>query len=333
MEYEKRLHDEVDAKVILAGLAPDIRERFLAVQNEYQRARPVTEARNEALHEQGSSAWKLALKFLRDVRLRPERYFGSQGYLRRGFPTYLKQRNRTIEDSRFGIVHYSLNRLTSNRYKKRLQAYYQARSQAPDLSEPYVYLPLHYQPEMTTSPNGGVFVDQFLCVETLVRNIPPEWKIYVKEHLTQFNAFGEGHTGRSSQFYDDLLRFPNVRLVQMECDSFTLIEHALAVATVSGTVGWEAMARRKPVLVFGLAWYESYPGALKVNSDGAASQITPFIRGFSYDEAKLLAYLAALQNHSLHSYCLTGPKEKNDQPEEEYIGNMVRFIRARAGGA
>jgi hypothetical protein len=47
------------------------------------------------------------------------------------------------------------------------------RGEAPTAETPYVYLPLHLQPEATTSPMGGVFTDQYLALETLVRALPP----------------------------------------------------------------------------------------------------------------------------------------------------------------
>ena len=58
----------------------------------------------------------------------------------------------------------------------------------------------------------------------------------------------------------------------MNIDSFPLIANSKAVATVTGTVGWEAMVRRKPVLVFGLSWYEKYAGVLKIVDEKSAAE-------------------------------------------------------------
>src|SRR3989344_6067171 len=38
---------------------------------------------------------------------------------------------------------------------------------ASDFSKKFIYLPLHYQPERSSSPQGGVFVDQILMAATL----------------------------------------------------------------------------------------------------------------------------------------------------------------------
>jgi hypothetical protein len=55
---------------------------------------------------------------------------------------------------------------------------------------------------------------------------------------------------RSKQFYCQLHRIPNVDLINVEEDSCSLIENAMAVATISGTVCMEAIVRRKPLFVF-----------------------------------------------------------------------------------
>src|SRR3989338_6330402 len=42
-----------------------------------------------------------------------------------------------------------------------------------DFKNPYAYFPLHYQPELTTSPLGGVFVDQLLAIKTVAGRPSP----------------------------------------------------------------------------------------------------------------------------------------------------------------
>jgi hypothetical protein len=47
----------------------------------------------------------------------------------------------------------------------------------------------------------------------------------------------------------------------------TLTAHCEAVATITGTVGWEAVRKGKKAIVFGHTWYSSFPGVFKW-SDG-----------------------------------------------------------------
>ena len=48
-----------------------------------------------------------------------------------------------------------------------------------------LYIPLNYQPELTTSPMGGDFFDQLEMIELIDRNCPDSFVIYVKDHPKQ----------------------------------------------------------------------------------------------------------------------------------------------------
>ena len=97
----------------------------------------------------------------------------------------------------------------------------------------FVYFPLHLQPELTTSINGGRYVDQILALESLSEIIPPGWLIYAKENPKQHYFM------RGKWFFKRLNAIPNLRLLPSDYDSVKLIETSRFVATVSGTAGWE----------------------------------------------------------------------------------------------
>lgn len=131
----------------------------------------------------------------------------------------------------------------------------------------YVAVALHYQPKATTCPAGGVFVDQLLIIEMLDKLLPKNIEILVKEHISQFYNFTESASGRSNLFYDRLNKFSNrVKYLDPKIPSFDVIDNSLAIVTVSGTIGFEALARGKPVLVFGRTWYEYAPGAFRIKT-------------------------------------------------------------------
>ena len=129
---------------------------------------------------------------------------------------------------------------------------------APALDLPYVYLALHYQPEATTSPLGGPFVEQYLMVDLLLAGLPEEVFVYVKEHPNQRTI------GRGEEYFHLFSSSPRVRFVGMQVSSADLLEHALAVATVSGTVGFEAIWKGRPVLLFGETYYGEGPGVYRI---------------------------------------------------------------------
>ena len=126
-----------------------------------------------------------------------------------------------------------------------------------DLDGPFVYFALQLQPEMTTSALGGPFKDQALAIETLARMLPPGVRILVKENPKQ------GAYMRGPMFFHRLARIPQLQFMPSHASTHALTERALYVATISGTVGWEAIRQGKAALVFGHAWYNSLPGVHK----------------------------------------------------------------------
>jgi hypothetical protein len=147
------------------------------------------------------------------------------------------------------------------RYQQYRQRLRQATAAHYDLSIPYVYFPLHFQPELTTSVFGGIYCDQMLALEALSRKIPLGITIYVKENPIQ------GEFMRGSGFFERLAALKNVVLVPQETNTYQLIHKARLVATITGTAGWEAITGGVPVLVFGKAWYVSMPGVYRYAED------------------------------------------------------------------
>jgi hypothetical protein len=126
-----------------------------------------------------------------------------------------------------------------------------------DLSKKYIYAPLHNQPEMSTSALGGIYRDQVLLIETLARQLPKGWRIYVKENPRQ------GSFARGPLFFHRLTRIPSVTIMPSNANTLALSANAQFVATVTGTAGWEAIRQGRPALVFGAAFYQSLPGVVR----------------------------------------------------------------------
>src|SRR6202011_2744144 len=110
-----------------------------------------------------------------------------------------------------------------------------------DFKKPYVYLGLHFQPERTTSPQAGVYVDQILIAKTIAAALPEGWELYIKEHPMEWlPSHGDYTPYRYRGYYETIVKLPHTRLVPIETDSFQLMRHAHAAATATGTLGWEA---------------------------------------------------------------------------------------------
>ena len=128
-----------------------------------------------------------------------------------------------------------------------------------NFEEKFVYFPLPMQPEMTTSAIGGEFRDQLLALERLSNILPEGIKIYVKENPKQ------GSYARGPLFFHRISRIKSICFIPSYADTNLLTEKAIFIATVTGTVGWEALCRGKNILVFGHAWYKDFPGVIKYN--------------------------------------------------------------------
>jgi hypothetical protein len=161
-------------------------------------------------------------------------------------------------------------RLCSRRQKIYELRVSQLVEQSVVFDRPFVYFPLHLQPEMTTSALGGVFVDQLLAIERISLMIPDDWKIYVKENPKQ-NFFM-----RDSWFFSRIKALKKVTFVGAEYPTEVLLSGCRFVATVTGTAGWEAIMGGKAVLLFGSAWYRKMPGAFEYNSKVSINDLLRF---------------------------------------------------------
>lgn len=189
------------------------------------------------------------------------------------YPVYFDHLRSALQRNPLKILYYGLTYCTPSgvmraysayvRYRTivRSTAFYDAHAIRPDFTKKYVYFALHFQPEMSTIPMGGGFGDQILVAQLLSATLPDDVLIYVKEHPRQSSWLY-----RSEQFYADFLAIKNVRLVARDTDSFALREHCTAVATITGSVGFEALFRQKPVLMFGHRFYQYARGVFSIRT-------------------------------------------------------------------
>lgn len=195
---------------------------------------------------------------------------------------------------------------------KSIIKFYNSKCVKPDLTKPYIYMPLHYQWEATTCPMGGVFTNQELAVEILSRVGMP---VYVKEHPRMSK-------NRSLEFYQKMLAMPNVKFISTKEDNYSLIDNSMFVATITGTAGFEAMLRGKPVIVFGDIYYMYGPGVWHVACWDNLKNVLENIKNYIPDENKIENFLKTLQTylfrHNTKSIIQALSKEiiKNDVADE-----------------
>ena len=222
--------------------------------------------------------------------------------------------------------------------KRALLKQYRRLQVVPDLTRPFIFVALHYQPEASTSPVGGVFLDQLLMLRMIARSMPDGWTLYVKEHRTTFDPQLRGHFARDEDYYDQIAELRNTRIVPMAYSSFDLIEKAVAVATVTGTVGWEAVVRGKPVMVFGNAWYKDCHGVWDCRShERCDSAMRAIETGFSVDQRKVRLFIQTVSNVAVYAdrdydYVLTDlTKERSQEILGDYLIHEAKSVFAANG--
>lgn len=194
----------------------------------------------------------------------------------------------------------------------------------PDLAVRFVYVPLHLQPEASTSPMGGAFENQELIVQLLAALLPPHVRIYVKEHPVQ------GDRCRSVSFYRSMLELPAVRFVPRETDTYALSERAVAVATVTGTAGFEALFRGTPALLFGHRFYQYAPGVYPIRSEEDCRRaIAEIVAGKKPDLRALRLFLKACDECSVpYEGGLERPGAAPREERARLVGEMIRTALA-----
>ncbi len=180
-----------------------------------------------------------------------------------------------------------------------LRKYYQKNTSRVNWNKKFIFFSLHFQPERTTVPEGGVFENQLLAINILSKSVPKDWTIYVKEHPRQFETNDPRRRHyRSKDFYNEILMHKNVKLVKIEEDSEKMIDEAIFTVTVTGSSGWQSLLKNKPCLVFGNPWYSACNSCFVVESIEECKQaIDSILKKKSSDtEIDVLKFLAFYKN-------------------------------------
>lgn len=183
-----------------------------------------------------------------------------------------------------------------------------AHERAADFAKRYVYFPLQYQPELTTSPLGGVYVAQLLAIKTAAAALPEGWELYVKEHPGQLVVHGGNTTpARYTGFYKSIAEIPNTRLVPVSTNTFKLMDNAQITSTMTGTAAWESILRGKPAVVFGYPWFMNAPGIIRVQGvEDCRKAFGKITLGFKPQESDMFRYLQILDQVSIKEDIIYG---------------------------
>lgn len=161
------------------------------------------------------------------------------------------------------IQHHGLNirptKVLKNMiYSKKLQMFYNSISVELDKSKKYIFYAMHFEPEASIMSRAR-FSNQLSIIKQISQSLPKDWTLYVKEHPDQFKLHENGwwyflisiHKFRTFDFYKELLKLNNVRLLKEKVKSQDIIKSAKAISTINGSIASEALMYTKPLILFG----------------------------------------------------------------------------------
>jgi hypothetical protein len=114
----------------------------------------------------------------------------------------------------------------------------------------YVFLAFHKDPEQALNYQAPFWVSQYNTASLISGALPAGYKLLVREH--RLNA-----GRRNSEFYRELLRLPQLVLIDAFDDQFKYISNADLIVTDNGSTGWEGLMLGRRVLTLADNFYQA----------------------------------------------------------------------------
>ena len=204
------------------------------------------------------------------------------------FSDYVKQKNNEKLKGKITLVKKKIaQRAFITSVRKKISQYfvgkrigkYLDRYSVNGTEGKYIYYPLHYQPECTSLPMGGFYYDQIHVVRLLSQCLPEGVTLYVKPHPRRNLLTNES-------FYDQIRVLPN---------TYALIDNAMAVVSLTGTVITESLIRGIPVIMFGYHIWKYSPNVFHcVSEEDCRNALETLCNGYTFNESALLEYMCEM---------------------------------------
>lgn len=207
---------------------------------------------------------------------------------------------------------------TSYKRKKQFRADEKRAMTAEIPKEPFVYFPLHLQPELVTAVFAGKYFDQVSAVQQLRDFIPSDWRIVVKEH-----PYYQSEYQRGPGFYQRLLAIPNVVFIDKKTSSHTLIEGSEFVASVTGAAGYEAVCAGKKALYFGKSVFKSLAGSFTYSNELTFEAFQKATFTFEELKASYEPFSQALGDGILDTFLIAEFREFNQETNLKNIEYLI----------
>lgn len=194
------------------------------------------------------------------------------------------------------------------------------------LGRPVIYIPLQMIPEATVDywceDLAAVDYDAYLV--RLVQHLSTDFTIMIKEHP---NVLGY----RNPKLYRLLQKNSHVVFVPTAVNSHELIEAADAILVWTGSVGFEAAIRGKPVLTTCKPYYRVGPMFKDVDISTTAHEIKNFIStvpAHNIDEIQQELIKHVLSGALPGQYIIDGTWSPANREHQQYAQNIAQQLRA-----
>lgn len=113
----------------------------------------------------------------------------------------------------------------------------------------YIYFPMHKEPELALRFQATAWHDQRNTIQVLASCLPSGYRFLVREHRLNYGT-------RPTEYYERLLKLPNVTLIDAFDSQFKYLRHADLIVTENGTSGWEGLILRRRTITLAQTLYD-----------------------------------------------------------------------------
>lgn len=320
-------------------ISDETRQIVARLRGDYRDAKPIREV---VAHEAMARAMQEGLEGLRKkadvVRTLEEAHGGTYEKNEKivNVSSLYKERGQPLRQSflaPYANTRFMQQRIREQAVTEELRSFYHRHAVPLDaLDRPFIYIALAGQPERTSNPQAERYANQLLMVNQIAATAPEGCLVAVREHPNQFHPEFAVNMCRDLDYYRAMLQAPAVRFLSTSGSPFDIIDRASVVATTGGTSALEAVARGKPALLFGDAWYRDCPGVHRIRSMAdlarfwgalAAGSVSTDIDAFAnYVEAITVGCFRGLGDY---------PPDDWPVSREENVKNLTEIVLQHVG--
>jgi len=156
---------------------------------------------------------------------------------------------------KYGLAPF-LGALLASCELRRWDSFLHRHGEVPSPSEIFCVYFLSFQPEASTSPRAGLYVEQERAISLCASALSPTMSVYVKEHPDQFSR----RRPRTSSLLRSLRKRQGFHLLHPRVSAEWCLAHASVIASPPGSVTLRAWRQGIPVIQFGSGLYRNAPG-------------------------------------------------------------------------